>query len=100
MFFPSSELRWNRGMKTINQDCPLCEGEFAEIDAKMHELFDMHKTDGVCWKPERGHPSKEIHDKIIKLLEKLRDTEKDRDKYRRFYRLSWYKRISPNTLGE
>jgi hypothetical protein len=82
------------------KDCPLCEGEFAEIDAKMHEMFDMHKTDEETWKPERGHPSKEIHDKIITFLEKYKNLEKERDnwkdKYNKLLARPWYKRIFIN----
>lgn len=81
----------------INEICPLCVGEFKEIDEKMHQMFDMHKVNNTTWKPEKGHDLKEIHDRVIKLLETLKvETDKNiklKEKLSKLENSNWWERL-------
>lgn len=48
--------------------CPLCDEESSKTDVLEHEMFGMHKTDTMTWKPAPGHPKYPLHLKWTKLL--------------------------------
>lgn len=49
----------------VLHECPLCEGDFTEVDIKLHKMFGLHTTNGKCWKPEKGHKDYQLHLKTI-----------------------------------
>lgn len=51
--------------------CNLCSSvdeKTTEVDADLHYKFGMHRRDGVCWVPTKGHALFENHVKWVKLL--------------------------------
>lgn len=49
--------------------CTLClANEYTEEDAKLHEMFGLHKTGSRSWSPLKGHLMYPRHEFSIKMF--------------------------------